>query len=110
MDPVEMVRRMAGLAALRLDDDEVDALAGDLADILGHFRVLTEVTDGPGGTGDSALDHLPGPGAESGLRSDEPGADGLAYPPGAAAAGWMAPFFTVPRLASHDERDPGGDG
>ena len=97
----ELVRRIAGLAALRLDDDEVERLAGEMADILEHFEALKDVaghgdteehgdTEGHGGTEAGAL-----------LRADEVGADRLAEPPAEQAPEWRDGFFTVPRLGSH---------
>lgn len=43
----EEVRRLARLARIALDDDEVERLRADLSASLDHFRVLAEIdTDG----------------------------------------------------------------
>ena len=43
----EEVRRLARLARIALDDDEVEGLRADLSTCLDHFRMLAEIdTDG----------------------------------------------------------------
>ena len=37
------VRKMASLARLRVDDDELDGLAGELSNIIGWVELLSEV-------------------------------------------------------------------
>ena len=107
------VRRIAALAALELSDDEVDRLAGELSDILGHFEALEGAEEAEGFTAEGA-ESAEGTAGGTPLRPDEPAADGLEADPGAAAPGWAAGFFTVPRLASHgtagsgDTADPEG--
>ena len=39
------VRHVAGLARVDLDDDEVDAFAGQFGDILEHFEALEDVPE-----------------------------------------------------------------
>lgn len=109
------VRRIAALAALELDDDEVDRLAGELSDILGHFELLRGAEDAEPLTAEGAerAEEVSGGVAESEgrarLRPDEPVADRLEADPGADAPGWAAGFFTVPRLGSHGAAN-GADG
>lgn len=97
------VRRIAELAALRVDPEEVDRLTRELASILQHMEALGEARiDG--------VDVAAGRGMAP-LRPDRPDPDRLAGSPGAGAPGWLDGFFTVPRLASHDvEPEEGGSG
>ena len=49
---VEDVRHIARLAALRIDDDEVQTMRRQLSDILAHFQTLAELdTEGVAPTG-----------------------------------------------------------
>lgn len=98
----EDVRRIAALAALRLDDDEADRLTGDLNDILDHFEVLRDA-----GTGEQGGREVHGGTEVAPLRPDEPGADPLAPGPGDGAPDFRDGFFTVPRLASHAREEDG---
>lgn len=84
------VRRVAELARLELDEDEVERLVEELGSILGHFEQLEEVDleegeevepDGPPAT-----------------RADAPGTDPLAFGPGQMAPDWRGGYFVVPRL------------
>ncbi|MFO7892952.1 MAG: aspartyl/glutamyl-tRNA amidotransferase subunit C [Longimicrobiales bacterium] len=107
------VRRIAALAALRLDDDEADRLTRDLNDILGHFEVLRDAdTGGHGGTGGHGETEGHGGTEGASLRPDEPGADPLARGAGDGAPDFRDGLFTVPRLASHagEEDGPGAAG
>ena len=102
------VRRVAALARLRVEDEEAEALAGQLADILAHVDELEDAPAGtvPAGDEDGAVD---GDAAEtadrasSGLRADAPGVDPLDRDLASLAPGWKDGFFTVPRLRSHRE-------
>ncbi|MGK7313232.1 MAG: Asp-tRNA(Asn)/Glu-tRNA(Gln) amidotransferase subunit GatC [Candidatus Longimicrobiales bacterium M2_2A_002] len=98
------VRRIAALAALELSDDEVDRLAGELSDTLGHFEVIRDADGAEDLTAEGA-ERAEGPGSGARLRPDEPVADRLEADPAAEAPGWMAGFFTVPRLGSHGAAD-----
>ena len=52
------VRHIARLAALRIDDHEVEAMRRQLSDILGHFQVLAELdTEGVQPTGHTTDAH-----------------------------------------------------
>ena len=55
---VEDVRHIARLAALRVDDDEVETMRRQLSDILAHFRTLAELdTEGVTPTGHTTDAH-----------------------------------------------------
>ena len=59
------VRHIARLAAMRIDDDEVETMRSQLSDILAHFQTLAELdTDGVSPTGHSTDAH-------SVMRDDE---------------------------------------
>jgi aspartyl-tRNA(Asn)/glutamyl-tRNA(Gln) amidotransferase subunit C len=94
---VDEVRRIARLARLPLSETEAAKLTAELSDILDHVDAL----------GESDVDHVDAIGgiSEHVARPapDRPGADALAHGLDAVAAGWTAEFFTVPRLASHDD-------
>lgn len=91
------VRRIAELARLELTEDEEERLAGDLAEILGHFEELEGLDlEGEGGPEDRGL--------ATRLRADAPGADPMAFEPRELAPSWRGGFFEVPRLdAMRDE-------
>lgn len=100
----DAVRRIAELAALRMEPEEVDRMIRELASIVEHMDALDEArVDGV----EVAVERGAAP-----LRADRPDPDRLAEPPGAGAPGWQDGFFTVPRLASHDaeaEEDDSGE-
>ena len=96
----EDVRRVATLARLRLDEGDVEAMTRQLNSILEHVDELEKVQL-PGDMGDAPDGRAP-------LRPDDPAADPLARPPEDLAPGWQEGFFTVPRLASHDQDEAGG--
>lgn len=55
---VEDVRHIARLAALRIDDDEVQTMRRQLSDILAHFQTLAELeTEGVAPTGHTTDAH-----------------------------------------------------
>jgi aspartyl-tRNA(Asn)/glutamyl-tRNA(Gln) amidotransferase subunit C len=91
------VRRIARLARLPLSEAEAARLTAELNDILDHVDALREL--------DVAHVDAVGGGTELVARPtpDRPGADALVRGLDAMAAGWTAGFFTVPRLASHDD-------
>jgi aspartyl-tRNA(Asn)/glutamyl-tRNA(Gln) amidotransferase subunit C len=93
----EELRRVAELAALAIEEDEIVGLTAQLNGILEHMRALDEaaaalVVD---------LDGVADCAGATPLRPDEPGADPLAEPLASMAPGWDQDFFTVPQLASH---------
>lgn len=93
------VRRIARLAGLELDGDEVADLAGDLVRILEHFDEL----------GEAEPEEAPGPDGDDGapLRPDVPSSDPMAAGPERAAPDWRDGFFVVPRLPGME--GPDGD-
>lgn len=118
--PRDEVRRLARLARLHLDEEEVGRLAGEMAEILGHFEAIREAEAerapeggraaapegedaAPEGGGAAAADAgAPGREGPSPLREDVPGADALLRPPSEAAPRWADGFFVVPRLPGMD--------
>lgn len=87
------VRRIADLARLELDEEEVRGLAGELERILGHFGALDEMD----------LEPAEGPGFPEvplRLRSDVPGPDPMAFGPDEIAPDWRRGLFVVPCVAS----------
>jgi aspartyl/glutamyl-tRNA(Asn/Gln) amidotransferase C subunit len=95
----EDVRRVAQLAGLGLDPDQVVGLTAELNGILEHMEALRAA---PAADGSPESD----PGGTP-LRVDEPPSDPLQAPPATIAPAWEAGFFTVPRLTSHEETTPG---
>jgi aspartyl-tRNA(Asn)/glutamyl-tRNA(Gln) amidotransferase subunit C len=96
----EDVLRAANLAHLQLDTVELDRLASEIEDIIGHMAVLRtlDLHGVPPFSSPAAL--------ERPLRSDEPGADPLLLKPGEIAPAWEDGFFTVPRLEAHRDDAP----
>jgi aspartyl-tRNA(Asn)/glutamyl-tRNA(Gln) amidotransferase subunit C len=96
----EDVRRVAELAHLGLDPDQVVGLTAELNTILDHMDALRAAP---------AVDLSPASDPVGGtpLRADEPPGDPLHSPPATNAPAWETGFFTVPRLASHDDTAPG---
>lgn len=95
----EEVRKVAELARLALEPEEVDRLTADLSRILEHVDALSEAETGGEGVQPDAPAVIP--------DSDAPGHDPLARPPAAFAPAFEDGYFTVPRLASHS--DAGAD-
>lgn len=93
------VERLAALARLRLSEEEIDRLAAELSEVLGHLESLPEGAEREGGTVGPA--HAP-------LRDDSGAPDAMDRPVSALAPAWVDGFFTVPRLAALDAgaRDP----
>lgn len=95
----EEVRRIARLARLELDDDEVGRLVEELGRILDHFDELRELDPDEAST----------PGHERGsLRPDVPSSDRMTAGPERMAPDWRDGYFVVPRLP--DMRGPEGQG
>lgn len=87
---------MAALARLRLSEEEVDRLAAELSDVLGHLESLPEGTEREGDpVGPAGPAHAP-------MRADSGAPDALDRPVSALAPAWVDGFFTVPRLAALD--------
>ena len=98
------VRRIAELARLRLDDDEVERFTGQLNSILGHMDALADL-DAEAAEAEAAA------GAEAGtpLRSEQVQPDALERAPSELTTHWRDGFFVVPRLAAQDRLAEGGD-
>ena len=95
------VLHVAGLARLRLDDAEAERLTRELNGILEHMDALA-AADREGDVADAA------PASPAPLRADDAAPDPLAFGPAELSPAWHDGFFTVPRLASHEdaESDP----
>jgi aspartyl-tRNA(Asn)/glutamyl-tRNA(Gln) amidotransferase subunit C len=91
------VLRIAALARLRLEPEEVERMTGQLNGILAHIAALAEV-DVAGADAVAGATEWP-----AARRPDEPGADPLHRPAAALAPAWQEGFFTVPRLAALDD-------
>lgn len=93
------VIQIAELARLRLTEEEVDKFVEQLNDVVVHFEELAalDLTSVP----------LVGAVGEKGVarRSEELGPDLLHLPPSEFAPGWEEGFFSVPRLAAHDQSE-----
>ncbi|MEX1184211.1 MAG: Asp-tRNA(Asn)/Glu-tRNA(Gln) amidotransferase subunit GatC [Gemmatimonadota bacterium] len=100
----EDVQRVAALARLRLDRDELGRFAEQLSGILGHMDELRmlDLADVP--PFDNATE------AAAPLRADIPGADPLHRPIASYAPSFRDGFFVVPRLAAQLDDAEGGDG
>jgi aspartyl/glutamyl-tRNA(Asn/Gln) amidotransferase C subunit len=92
----EDVRRVGELARLSLDASEIAALTQQLNAILEHMEALDAAAADPASAEWEDTGRAP-------LRTDEPAADPLIGSPARIAPAWEAGFFTVPRLASHEE-------
>lgn len=98
MTPVDEdeVRRVARLARLELEEDEVARLADELGRILDHVDELRELElDGVEEGGD----------APPALRPDVPSPDPMAAGPERAAPDWRDGYFVVPRLPGMEGPD-----
>lgn len=97
------VEALARAAHLALAAGEADALAADLAVILRRLEPLRRVDP-------AAAPPLAPAGDESAPAPDGGAPDALVRGPETFAPGYRAPFFVVPRLASHaDAREAAGD-
>lgn len=112
MTPVDEdeVRRIAGLARLELEEDEVARLADELGRILDHVEELRELEpdrprepERPPGSDGEPPD--PAADAPATLRPDVPSPDPMAAGPERAAPDWRDGFFVVPRLPAMEGPD-----
>ena len=99
----EEVEKIARLAELRIEDDAVDPLAGQLSRILEYVARLSEV---PGG--ETLRPFVAGPDAIR-LRPDEVRPWPLAVPPAKVAPAFREGFFAVPRLGQFGGAETGDD-
>jgi Asp-tRNA(Asn)/Glu-tRNA(Gln) amidotransferase C subunit len=104
------VRRIAALARIRLESEELERLRGELNGILNHVESLLEVdVSGVEAEGhlDAASDQEPplpsGPGRSEGVLPPDPLTPGA---PGDQAPEWSEGFFLVTRLPGLDEDGP----
>lgn len=97
------VRHVAELARLAVTDERLDHLVAELNAILGHMEVLSQVST-------TEIEQVLGRPVESTpLRSDSSGPLKLETPREDFAPAMRDGFFTVPRLATHEdggERSP----
>ncbi len=114
MTPVDEdeVRRVARLARLELEEDEVARLAEELGRILDHVDALEDVElddlrepERPAGSDGEPPD--PAADAPPAFRPDVPSPDPMAAGPERAAPDWRDGFFVVPRLPAME--GPGGE-
>lgn len=81
------IERLARLARIRLEDDEVERLRSELGAILEDLEILHRL----------ASVHPAGdPGATAPLRDDLPSADPFLLPPDAFAPAWSEGYFVAP--------------
>ncbi len=97
------VEKVAELARLRLDEDELDGLTRDCQSILGFFEAIRRV-DVESAEPAGALDHA-APTREDGVDQDP-----LTEPLDRMAPAWREGYFVLPRLPALDAKDLGGDG
>ncbi len=98
------VRRIAELARLRLEPDEVEKFTAQLNDILVHMDALSGIDAEA-----AAADAQAGPEPGAPLRSEEVAPDVLHRAPADIATAWRDGLFIVPRLAAQDRLAEGGD-
>jgi aspartyl-tRNA(Asn)/glutamyl-tRNA(Gln) amidotransferase subunit C len=92
------VEKVAALARLELEDDELEALTRDCRSILEFFEAIRDV-DVKRATPEGALEH-PTP-----ARDDRVDHDPLERRPAETAPDWREGYFVLPRLPALD----GGD-
>jgi aspartyl/glutamyl-tRNA(Asn/Gln) amidotransferase C subunit len=88
------VERIAGLARLDLEADELERLTRDCAAILSYFEMVSRLD-----VEEAEADDV---GSATPLRDDRVGADSLATDLAQLAAAWREGFFVLPRLAALD--------
>ena len=98
------VRRIAELARLRLEDQEVEKFTVQLNDILQHMDALSDL-DAEAAQAEAQAR----PEAGAPLRSESVSPDALHRAPADIATDWRHGFFVVPRLAAQDRLAEGGD-
>ncbi|MGD2217022.1 MAG: Asp-tRNA(Asn)/Glu-tRNA(Gln) amidotransferase subunit GatC [Gemmatimonadales bacterium] len=91
----EDVSKVAELARLELNDEELDALTRDCRSILEFFEAIRDV-DVESATPSGALEH-PAP-----TRDDRVEHDRLERPPAETAPDWREGYFVLPRLPALD--------
>ena len=97
----EEVLRIARLARLRLDDDELERMTDDLNSILEHVDTLGALEDDDVATDDRWADRT------STRASEETGADPERLDPSGIAPAFQDGFFVVPPPPGvHAEEDP----
>ncbi|MGD2154981.1 MAG: Asp-tRNA(Asn)/Glu-tRNA(Gln) amidotransferase subunit GatC [Gemmatimonadales bacterium] len=92
------IEKIAALARLELDDDELDALTRDCRSILEFFEAIRDV-DVEGATPTGAPDR-PAP-----ARDDRVEHDRLERSPAEMAPDWRDGYFVLPRLPALDAGD-----
>ncbi len=104
------VRRIAALARIRLDSEELERLRGELNGILDHVESLLEVDvseveaqEHPDPASDREPSSPSGPGRSEGMLPPDPLTPGA---PGDQAPEWSEGFFLVTRLPGLDEDGP----
>jgi aspartyl-tRNA(Asn)/glutamyl-tRNA(Gln) amidotransferase subunit C len=97
------IEKVAALARLELDDDELDALTRDCRSILEFFEAIRDV-DVEGATPTGALEH-PAP-----ARDDRVEHDRLERPAAEMAPDWREGYFVLPRLPALDGGGTAADG
>lgn len=104
------VRRIAELAGLDPDEDEVERYAGELGEILAHAREIEDAGGSPGAAGATASGETAPPDSGTGrrrMRPDVPRSEPMDREPRELAPDWREGFFVVPSPGSI--RD-GGEG
>ena len=96
------VERIAALARLRIEPEELRRFTAELNGILDHMTELAAL-DVAGVEPFTNAAEVAAP-----LRRDEPGADPLLADPADIAPAWREGFFTVPRVAAQVDADMPG--
>lgn len=95
------VRHIAALARLAIPSDRLPSLAAELSGILGHMDALRAVEgQGAYAASEAARTGMP-------LRDDQVAPVRLQHPRERFAPAMREGFFTVPRLATHDDGESG---
>jgi aspartyl-tRNA(Asn)/glutamyl-tRNA(Gln) amidotransferase subunit C len=96
------IEKVAELARLRLDEDELDGLTWDCQSILEFFEAIRGV-DVESAEPAGALEHA------APTREDSVDHDQLTKPLDRMAPAWRECYFVLPRLPALDADDLGGD-
>lgn len=97
---LDEIRHIASLARLGIDDAEAEAIAAELSAILDHMEMLARATTSESSAATDRDRALP-------LREDTGPPIPLARTPQAFAPSFQDGFFLVPRLATHEDIEPG---
>ncbi len=97
------VEKVAALARLQLEDEELEALTRDCQSILEFFEAIRDA-DVEGAIATGVLEH-PAP-----CRDDRIERDRLERPPAETAPDWRDGYFVLPRLPALDAGDAVSDG